>query len=134
MRNVGNESVNATGERPVILVVEDEALTIMDLSDVLDAAGYEALQSASAERALTLLTNRNDVVALITDVELSGKTDGFDLARAAAQMRPGLPIVVVSGRAKPDPERMPAEARFVARPCRGDDILDVLKTLMGRAG
>ncbi|GJD48707.1 Sensor histidine kinase RcsC [Methylobacterium crusticola] len=131
---MGNESVNATGERPVILVVEDEALTIMDLSDVLDAAGYEALQSASAERALTLLTNRNDVVALITDVELSGKTDGFDLARAAAQMRPGLPIVVVSGRAKPDPERMPAEARFVARPCRGDDILDVLKTLMGRAG
>lgn len=40
-------------ERPVILVVEDEALTIMDLSDVLDAAGFEALQSASAERALS---------------------------------------------------------------------------------
>ncbi|WP_246102035.1 response regulator [Methylobacterium terricola] len=117
-------------ERPVILVVEDEALTIMDLSDVLDAAGYEALQSASAERALGLLTGRTDIVALITDVELSGKTDGFDLARSAAQMRPDLPIVVVSGRSKPDPDRMPSHARFVARPCRGDDILEVLRTLM----
>lgn len=116
--------------RPVVLVVEDEALTIMDLSEVLDAAGFEALQSASAERALSLLTGREDIVALITDVELSGKTDGFELARAAAQMRPGLPIVVVSGRSKPDPDRMPPQARFVARPCRGDDILDELRTLM----
>ncbi|BCM82669.1 response regulator receiver protein [Methylobacterium indicum] len=127
---MGNDTVNAKDERPVVLVVEDEALTIMDLSDVLDAAGYEALQSASAERALGLLTARTDIVALITDVELSGKTDGFDLARAAAQMRPDLPIVVVSGRSKPDPDRMPDHARFVARPCRGDDILEVLGTLM----
>ncbi|GJD66421.1 response regulator [Methylobacterium frigidaeris] len=131
---MGNDTVNAKDgtqqERPVILVVEDEALTIMDLSDVLDGAGFEALQSASAERALDLLTGRTDIVALITDVELSGKTDGFDLARNAAQMRPDLPIVVVSGRSKPDPDRMPAHARFVARPCRGDDILDVLRTLM----
>ncbi|WP_245291207.1 response regulator [Methylobacterium aquaticum] len=117
-------------ERPVVLVVEDEALTIMDLSDVLDAAGFEVLQSASAERALGLLTGRTDIVALITDVELSGKTDGFDLARAAAQMRPDLPIVVVSGRTKPDPDRMPARARFVARPCRGDDILEELRIAM----
>ncbi len=84
---MGNDTVTAKDERPVVLVVEDEALTIMDLSDVLDAAGYEALQSASAERALGLLTARTDIVALITDVELSGKTDGFDLARAAEQMR-----------------------------------------------
>ncbi len=49
---MGNDTVTAKDERPVVLVVEDEALTIMDLSDVLDAAGYEALQSASAERAL----------------------------------------------------------------------------------
>ncbi len=111
-------------------MVEDEALTIMDLSDVLDAAGFEALQSASAERALSLLELRRDIVALITDVELSGRTDGFELARAAAQMRPDLPIVVVSGRSKPDPDRMPAHARFVARPCRGDDILDELRILL----
>ncbi|WP_245442477.1 response regulator [Methylobacterium terrae] len=126
----GAEHDRAQAERPVILVVEDEALTIMDLSDVLDAAGFEALQSASAERALGLLTGRTDIVALITDVELSGKTDGFDLARSAAQMRPDLPIVVVSGRSKPDPERMPPHARFIARPCRGDDILELLRSLM----
>ncbi|WP_425339754.1 response regulator, partial [Methylobacterium platani] len=122
------------GERPVILVVEDEALTIMDLSDVLDAAGFEALQSASAERALGLLTGRSDIVALITDVELSGKTDGFDLARTAAQMRPDLPIVVVSGRTKPDPERMPSHARFVARPCRFIKVLSTSRMSSPRQG
>ncbi|ACL58516.1 response regulator receiver protein [Methylobacterium nodulans ORS 2060] len=129
---VGNETESLPGERPVVLVVEDEALTIMDLSDVLEGAGFETLQSASAERAISLLESRPDIIALITDVELSGKTDGFDLARTAVQLRPGLPVVIVSGRAKPDPDRMPQEAQFVARPCRGDDILDVLRTVMGR--
>ncbi|GJE01884.1 response regulator [Methylobacterium isbiliense] len=129
---VGNETVGGVSERPVVLVVEDEALTIMDLSDVLDAAGFEALQSASAERALSLLETRRDIVALITDVELSGKTDGFDLARTAAHLHPGLPTVIVSGRAQPDPDRMPPGAQFIARPCRGDDILDLLKTVMGQ--
>ncbi|MBY0300075.1 MAG: response regulator [Methylobacterium sp.] len=129
---VGNETGGGVSERPVVLVVEDEALTIMDLSDVLDAAGFEALQSASAERALSLLETRRDIVALITDVELSGKTDGFDLARTAAHLRPGLPTVIVSGRAQPDPDRMPPGAQFIARPCRGDDILDLLKTVMGQ--
>ncbi|ACA18329.1 response regulator receiver protein [Methylobacterium sp. 4-46] len=130
MVTVGTENETVPGERPVVLVVEDEALTIMDLSDVLEAAGFEALQSASAERALSLLESRPDIVALITDVELSGKTDGFDLARTASQLRPGLPTVIVSGRAKPDPDRMPEDAQFVARPCRGDDILEVLRTVM----
>ncbi|MGY2047900.1 response regulator [Methylobacterium sp. JK268] len=128
---MGTETESGPGERPVVLVVEDEALTIMDLSDVLEAAGFEPLQSASAERAIGLLESRPDIVALITDVELSGRTDGFDLARTAAQQRPGLPIVIVSGRAKPDPDRMPRDAQFVARPCRGDDILEVLRTVMG---
>ncbi len=131
---MGDETMTDQAERPVVLVVEDEALTIMDLADVLEAAGYQALQSASAERALGLLETRGDIVALITDVELSGRIDGFALARSAAQSRPGLPIVIVSGRAKADPDLIPAGARFVARPCGGDDILDVLTGLMANRG
>ena len=125
-----DETTGPGDERPVILLVEDEALTIMDLGDVLENGGYETVQCASAERALGILKARPDICGLVTDVELSGKTNGFELANAVAAARPQLPIVIVSGRAAPDPERMPPGARFIARPCSGEDILSQLKGLL----
>ncbi len=124
------ETTSLAGERPVILVVEDEALTIMDLADVLEEGGYETVQCASAERAMGILQARPDICGLITDVELSGKVNGFDLANAVSEARPQLPIVIVSGRAAPDPARMPEGAQFIARPCTGEDILDQIKRLL----
>ncbi|WP_132251885.1 MULTISPECIES: response regulator [Methylobacterium] len=130
MHTVTNETTSPSDDRPVILLVEDEALTIMDLGDVLENGGYETVQCASAERALSILQARPDICGLVTDVELSGRTNGFDLANSVAEARPQLPIVIVSGRAAPDPERMPAGARFIARPCSGEDILDQLRSLL----
>jgi len=119
-------------DRPVILLVEDEALTIMDLGDVLENGGYETVQCASAERALSILQTRPEICGLVTDVELSGRANGFELANSVAEARPELPILIVSGRAAPDPERMPPGARFVSRPCSGEDILEILRELMRR--
>jgi CheY-like chemotaxis protein len=127
---VVNETTRSDDDRPVILLVEDEALTIMDLGDVLEDGGYETVQCASAERALGILQARTDICGLITDVELSGKVNGFDLANAVSEARPTLPIVIVSGRAAPDPDRIPAGARFISRPCTGDDILQQIQSLM----
>ena len=125
-----SETTNPAADRPVILLVEDEALTIMDLGDVLEDGGYETLQCASAERALSILQARPDICGLVTDVELSGRVNGFDLANSVSQARPELPILIVSGRAAPDPERMPQGAQFIARPCAGEDILDRIRRLM----
>jgi len=127
---VGSVTTNPEAERPVILLVEDEALTIMDLGDVLEEGGYDTVQCASAERALSILQARPDICGLVTDVELSGRANGFDLANSVFQARPELPILIVSGRASPDPDRMPQGARFIARPCAGQDILEQLKGLM----
>ncbi len=127
---MASEQTIPESERPVILLVEDEALTIMDLGDVLEDGGYDTVQCASAERALSILQARPDICGLVTDVELSGKANGFELANSVAEARPHLPIVIVSGRAAPDPERMPPGAHFIARPCSGADILDQLRRLM----
>ena len=94
---MASEQTIPESERPVILLVEDEALTIMDLGDVLEDGGYDTVQCASAERALSILQARPDICGLVTDVELSGKANGFELANSVAEARPHLPIVIVSG-------------------------------------
>lgn len=127
---MASETIDPALDRPVILLVEDEALTIMDLGDVLEDGGYDTVQCASAERALSILQARPDICGLVTDVELSGRVNGFELASSVSQVRPELPILIVSGRVSPDPDRMPQGAQFIARPCAGEDILDRLKRLM----
>lgn len=131
---MASETTTSAARRPVILLVEDEALTIMDLGDVLEDGGYDTLQCASAERALSILQSRPDICGLVTDVELSGKANGFDLANSVSQARPELPILIVSGRHAPDPERMPQGAAFMSRPCAGEDILARLRGLMPGCG
>ncbi len=127
---MAGSGADKTEGRPVVLVAEDEALQIMDLTDVLEEAGFAVEQCASAERATQVLSSREDIVGLVTDVELSGRANGFELARGASKARPGMPIVVVSGRAVPDLDSLPASARFIARPCRSTDILEALRALM----
>jgi PAS domain S-box-containing protein len=80
----------------VILVVEDNddvrAFSVMILREL----GYTVLEAAEAEAALRILDQAGPVDLLFTDVVLPGKS-GRVLADAAAQKRPGLPVLFTTG-------------------------------------
>ncbi|MGJ4944019.1 response regulator [Bradyrhizobium sp. HKCCYLS1011] len=87
-------------ELPVILLVEDEEALHDFLKDALTDAGFDLTVSASADEALTLLTS--GVVsyrALVTDVNLKGPIDGWDLARQVREIEPVFPVVYITGEA-----------------------------------
>ncbi len=97
-------SIIGTTLRPVIIVSEDEWLVRMFAADFLDEAGFSVLEAANADEALVLLRTRPDVQAIVTDVEMpNGSINGFELARRARERLPGLAILIVSGRAVPEP-------------------------------
>jgi len=107
-----------------ILVVEDEAILLLDLVDQLAARGLDPIPAASGSAAARQLGAGID--ALVTDIDLPGGLNGLDLARKAARQCPGLPIVVVSGGPRPRPEDLPQGARFLPKPYRLGDILAAL--------
>ncbi len=107
-----------------VLVVEDQPLLLLDLIDNLADFGIDALPASTAGTAARLLEAGVD--ALVTDIELGDGPDGLALARLAAQARPGLPIVVVSGGIRPEPGQLPAGAVFLPKPYRVADILAAL--------
>ena len=85
-------------EQPVVLLVEDDGLLLMEASDTLADAGFTVLEAAHADKALALLEKRDDVEVLMTDVDMpQGSMDGFALARLVAHRWPGIPVLVVSG-------------------------------------
>ncbi len=107
-----------------VLVVEDQPLLLLDLIDQLADFGLEAVPAGSARTAARLLTT--DIDALVTDIEMGDGPDGLCLARLAAEARPDLPIVVVSGGVRPQAADLPAGAAFISKPYRVSDIVAAL--------
>ncbi len=86
------------GQGEVILVVEDELLMRRLLERRLQAAGYQVLSAGDGEAALRLFHGHRDEIALvILDLVMPG-LDGPGLCVAMGQARPGMPVLVSTGR------------------------------------
>ncbi|MBL6081668.1 response regulator [Belnapia sp. T18] len=90
--------------RPVILVVEDEALTGLLIEDTLQSAGYDTILANSGQSALALAKAAGQLSALVADIHLMHGGDGRSIVREIRKSNPLLPTVVVTGFAKAAPE------------------------------
>lgn len=88
---------------PIILVVEDEALLQSFVADALHDGGFGAVVASSGEEVVTLLkTHNGQYRALVTDIDLKGKMDGWEVAQHAREIDPEFPIIYMSGAAAAD--------------------------------
>jgi two-component system nitrogen regulation response regulator NtrX len=78
-----------------ILVVDDEKSILAVLKGILEDEGYGTLLAASGEEALSILNKRSCNLVLL-DIWLPGK-DGVAILREIKKVRPGLPVVMMSG-------------------------------------
>jgi CheY-like chemotaxis protein len=115
--------------RLTVLVVEDETLVRMFASDFLDEAGFKVCEATDADEALTILQARPDIQAVITDVEMPGSMNGFDLARIVQARWPGVRVIATSGRAHPPVEEWPEEVPFVTKPYLPNTIVGLVRRL-----
>jgi len=85
-------------ELPVILVVEDDPIIQNLINDSLGDGGFDVDIASSGEEAVTLLAaDKKAYRALVTDINLLGKLDGWEVSRRAREMNAECPIVYVSG-------------------------------------
>ena len=82
--------------REVILLVEDDARLRRILQQLLEGEGYQVLPAAGANEALTVARSAPRIDLLITDVVMP-EVSGPELAERLATLRPGLPVLYVSG-------------------------------------
>jgi CheY-like chemotaxis protein len=88
---------------PLLLYVEDEPL-IMELGvTAFEDAGFDVIALASGEKAIAALDERGaEFTALVTDIDLSTGTNGWEVARHARELFPALPVIYVSGGSSGD--------------------------------
>jgi two-component system, response regulator PdtaR len=102
--------------RPVVLLVEDELFVRMAAADALEDAGFEVIETANAQAAQEILSNRSDILVLFTDVKMPGPMDGLELAALVRRRWPHIRVVITSGHLKPESDALPDNAVFIAKP------------------
>jgi DNA-binding response OmpR family regulator len=88
---------------PVILVIEDDDAIQAVVEEALSEAGFEPAIAPSGEEAVTLLKGlKTKYRALVTDISLRGRMDGWEVAQQAREIDPEFPVVYMSGKSAAD--------------------------------
>jgi excisionase family DNA binding protein len=88
-------AVRSAGNRPTVLVVDDDESVREMLSSSLSAAAYEVVTAADGSTALAAL-QQTPCDLLMADLKMPGM-DGMTLIREARKRSPALPVVIVTG-------------------------------------
>jgi two-component system cell cycle sensor histidine kinase/response regulator CckA len=119
--------------RPVVVLVEDEELIRRLLERVLESAEYEVLVAPNGEEALRLIERRaGELALLLTDLVMPGMS-GLELARAARELQPELPVLCMSGYSEQmlrDRGSEGDEVDFIEKPFAPGELTDRVSALL----
>src|SRR5258708_7164769 len=115
-----------------ILVVEDEMLLRMRAVDMVEDAGFTAVEAINADDALAILESRSDIELLFTDIQMPGSMDGLKLANAVHERWPLIKIILVSGQLRLTDEDKPVDSRFFGKPLEVKHMIAEMQEMMGK--
>jgi len=123
----------ADDRQPTVLLVEDDPMIAEMMGEVLRSAGYDVIVVAAAEDALGLAVMDVAVDAVVTDINLAGPLDGWELAEALREMQPGIPVIYASANASGESLARGVEASvFVPKPYSPYTVCALVDRFVGR--
>ncbi|RWI10918.1 response regulator [Mesorhizobium sp.] len=115
----------------VVLLVEDEAMVLLDIEGALIEAGFDVIAVTNATKALAEFDrDTSRINAVVTDIRLGSGTNGWELARDIRGAVPTMPIIYLSGDGALDwhAEGVP-DSIMISKPCVMVQIITALATL-----
>jgi two-component sensor histidine kinase/CheY-like chemotaxis protein len=117
---------------PKVLVVEDEMMLRMRAVDIVEDAGFTAIEAVNADEALAILESRSDIELLFTDIQMPGSMDGLKLAHAVHERWPSIKIILVSGKLTPTDAEKPILSRFFGKPLDVKHMIAEMQEMIGQ--
>jgi DNA-binding NtrC family response regulator len=124
MNDNNNPDVAGTVTPSPVLVVEDDFLLRMAAAAFLEEAGFSVIHAANAREAIDLLHANREIGAVFTDIEMPPGMDGLALAGWIDRERPGVKVVIASGKV---PGAAVPGRPFLSKPYRMPEVERLLR-------
>ena len=114
-----------------MLVIDDEPLVRRLLSHLLTRAGFQVTEAVGGADGIRQLREA-PVDLVLTDLRMPD-CSGWDVARAAGQFSPGLPVVLVTGSSEAEraaPELRALVRAIIPKPVYAETLLPMVSALM----
>lgn len=107
---------HAQSVRVMVLVVEDDPMQRMMAVDLVEEAGFTAIDAANADEAILILEVRDDIRIMFTDIDMPGTMDGLMLAGVVRDRWPLIEIIITSGKEGGNELQLPERGVFFRKP------------------
>lgn len=114
----------------IVLIVEDEPLLREFAVEIVEEAGFGALEAGDADQAVALLEARSDIAVLFTDINMPGSMDGLKLAHTVRDRWPPIKVLVASGRVRLKQSDLPPNSAFLEKPYHGETMIAQLRAML----
>jgi signal transduction histidine kinase/ActR/RegA family two-component response regulator len=98
LQPVARERILAIGRKLSILLVDDEDVVRVGTAEMLRDLGHNVAEAHGGAEALAMLDAGLDIDAVVSDYKMP-LLDGAAFAHLARKVRPGLPILIITGYA-----------------------------------
>lgn len=128
------------GDGISVLLVDDDLLVLKTVSRGLSKLGYSVIEADGSASALAIFEKQSDRVQIVITDQMMPGMNGQQMSREIKAVRPGLPIILMSGFASGLEESSEGDifARILMKPVTIDllsrVISDVLSHTAGAAG
>ena len=122
--------------KPMILLVDDEAMLREVIGDVLVKEGFVCIPCANGPDAMRLIdAGPYKFDLLLSDVKMPGATDGFEVAERFKAKYPEGTVILLSGYIdeKAAASLSRDRVRVLQKPLRAQELLDAVKEALALA-
>ncbi|MCB1971812.1 MAG: ActR/PrrA/RegA family redox response regulator transcription factor [Geminicoccaceae bacterium] len=122
-----NGSLNPSGERPLLLLVDDDAPLLRSLERAMDRRGFEVLTATGLKEGLNLAHSTKPDFAVI-DLRLEDGS-GIELVKRLRELHPQIKVVILTGYGNIATAVAAIKAGamdYLAKPADADDVINAL--------
>jgi DNA-binding NtrC family response regulator len=119
--------------RKTVLVVEDEFLIRVFISEELRDAGFDVIEAANADEAIAAFRSFNSIDLIFSDVRMPGSLDGLELLTVVRGARPTLPVIMTSGHLEAANAIAEGAAHFVPKPYSMQAVISLIQRELEKA-
>lgn len=122
-----------SADKRVVLVIEDEPVLRIEISDLLEENGFEVVEVTSVENAIQILETRLDIRIVYMDLDMPKGVDGVKFAAAIRDRWPPIEIILTASKVDGACIQLPVRAKFFAKPINPTRVMETVRTFAGQA-